>query len=63
MKNDDPRDMNLDQQINSYEERISLLEDCIRSGSGDPSRINAELDHAYRQVALLKIRKMMDFNG
>lgn len=52
--------MNLDQQISQYEDCISRLEDRIRFGSGDHSKLSIDLENAYQQVALLKIRKMMN---
>ncbi len=59
MDRKDDHDMNLDHQIKLYEDRISMLEDSIRSCSGDHSEIEMDLDLAYQQVTLLKIRKMM----
>lgn len=55
--------MNLDQQIKSIEENITLLEECRRNCEGDPTRFDEDLNEAYRQVALLKIRKMMDMKA
>ncbi len=69
--------MSFDQQIKIYEDRITQLEEIKRtllSKSGDfsgmngneivenyLSRINVDLDENYQHVAILKIRKMMDF--
>ncbi len=63
MDNDDHRNLNLDQQIKFYEDRISRLEELKRTSHGVPSRVNEDLDRAYRQVALLKIRKMMNMTA
>jgi hypothetical protein len=60
---DGSHEMNLDQQIKSIEENITLLEECRRNCEGDPTRFDEDLDEAYRQVALLKIRKMMDMKA
>ncbi len=57
------RDMNLDQQIKSVEENITILEECRRNCAGDPSQFEKDLDHAYQQMALLKIRKMMNMKA
>lgn len=51
--------MNLDRQIKKYEDCINRLEDSKRDRHGDPSRLDDELDKAYQQITLLKIRKMM----
>lgn len=51
--------MNLDQQIKTFEECITRLEQCRRNGFGDTERIKLELDKAYEQMAVLRIRKMM----
>ena len=59
MKNKDYDQMNLEKQIKSYEDCISRLEECKRTGSGDTSTLPEDLEKAYQQVALLKIRKMM----
>ncbi len=59
MENENDQNMNLDQQIKSFEDRITAIEEYMRSGSGDPSQLAKDLDQAYQQVALLKIRKMM----
>jgi hypothetical protein len=59
MHKDNYRRMNLDRQIELYEDCINRLEDCWRAGSGDSSKIKNELDKAYQQVTLLKIRRMM----
>jgi hypothetical protein len=69
--------MSFDQQIKIYEDRITQLEEIKRtllSKSGYfpginnneifenyLSRINVDLDENYEHVAILKIRKMMDF--
>ena len=69
--------MSFDQQIKIYEDRITLLEEMKRTLltnsdyfsriSDDEiienylSRINVDLDENYQHVAILKIRKMMDF--
>lgn len=60
MKNDDHNDMSMDQQIKYYEDCISRLEESKKTISGDCTRICLDLEKAYQQVALLKIRKMMD---
>ena len=52
--------MNLDKQIKTYEDCIARLEECKRNGIEDPSRIGEDLDRAYEQITLLKIRKMME---
>jgi hypothetical protein len=69
--------MSLDQQILIYEDRINQLEEMKRTlltnngnftGKEDSnlsdnyiSRINVDLDENYQHVAILKIRKMMEF--
>jgi hypothetical protein len=61
------QDMNLDQQIMLYEDRINQLEQMKRtlilqsSDNNDLSRVNVDLDETYEQIAVLKIRKMMGF--
>ena len=55
--------MNPDKQIKIYEDCIARLEECKRKGSGDLSRLCEDLDKAYEQVALLKIRKMMEMSA
>ena len=52
--------MNMDQQIKYYEDCISRLEESKKTISGDSTRICEDLEKAYQQVTLLKIRKMMD---
>ena len=59
MNMDEFRNMSFEQQIKYYEDHISSLEDCRRTGSGDISRLCMDIDNAYQQIALLKIRKMM----
>ncbi|MFC2115698.1 hypothetical protein ACFLTU_04445 [Bacteroidota bacterium] len=59
MNKDKPQQMNLDQQIKYYEDCIARLEECKKAISGDPSRICEDLNNAYQQITLLKIRKMM----
>ena len=54
--------MNLDKQIKTYEDSISRLEDCKRNGSGDTSLLCEDLNRAYEQITLLKIRRMMEMN-
>jgi hypothetical protein len=71
-------DMNLDQQIQACETRISQLEHLkhswhLHSSDNMPSRNNSSpdqqdlehieksLDENYRQMALLKIRRMMGY--
>lgn len=51
--------MILDRQIKMYEDCINRMEESRRNGSGDLSRLDSDLEDAYRQVALLKIRRMM----
>ena len=51
--------MNLDRQIKMYEDSINRLEDSKRTLQGDSFRLDDELDKAYQQITLLKIRKMM----
>jgi hypothetical protein len=51
--------MKLDRQIEIYEDCINRLEESKRNGFGDLSQLDSDLEHAYRQVALLKIRRMM----
>ena len=51
--------MNLDRQIKLYEDCISRLEELKRAGTGDVSKVEFELEQAYRQASLLKIRRMM----
>ena len=51
--------MNLEQQIKIYEDCISRLEECKRAGSGDQYQLSEDLDNAYKQISLLRIRKMM----
>lgn len=53
--------MNLDRQIKLYEDCIARMEECRRSGSGDLSKLNQDIEEAYKQVALLKIRKELNF--
>ncbi len=53
----------MEQQIKYYEDCISRLEDCKKIISGDRTRVCKDLDDAYRQIALLKIRKMMGMNA
>ncbi len=71
------KDMNLDQQIQACEDRISQLEQMKRTmvtksgdlqtehnkSTSDPdiNRINADLDEHYQHYTVLKIRRMMDF--
>ena len=52
--------MNLEQQIKSFEDCIARLEETKRTGSADPSRLDQDLEKAYEQIALLRIRLMMD---
>jgi len=52
--------VNLEHQIKVYEECITRLEKCRQSGSGDCSRLDREIENAYQQIALLKIRQSMD---
>ena len=59
MNKDNHNHMNLEKQIKFYEDHISSLEECKRANSGDISLICNELNNAYQQIALLKIRKMM----
>jgi len=59
MKNEDYDQMNLEKQIKTYEDCISRLEECKRTGSGDPSTLSEDLEKAYQQITLLKIRHMM----
>jgi hypothetical protein len=59
MDKENHRKMNLDRQIELYEDCINRLEQCKRAGTGDPSKIENELEKAYQQVTLLKIRRMM----
>ncbi len=63
MDNDGHCNLNLDQQIKLFEDQISRLEELKRTTPGAPFRVNEDLDRAYRQVALLKIRKMMDMTA
>lgn len=51
--------MILDRQIKLYEDCINRLEESKRNGSGDLSQLDSDLEHAYRQMTLLKIRRMM----
>ena len=51
--------MILDRQIKIYEDCINRLEESKRNGSGDLAKLEIDLEYAYHQVALLKIRKMM----
>ena len=72
------KDMNLDQQIQACESRISQLEQLKHSwhlstsndhpsgnaastGQPDLEHIEQSLDENYRQIALLKIRRMMGY--
>ncbi|MFC2098304.1 hypothetical protein ACFLTA_06510 [Bacteroidota bacterium] len=55
--------MNLDKQIKFYEDCITRLEECKRKGTEDLSRLSEEQDKAYEQIALLKIRKMMEMSA
>jgi len=59
MSKDTHNEMNLDQQIKSFEDSINRLEECRRIEMGDLSQLDKDLENAYRQVTLLKIRKMM----
>jgi hypothetical protein len=59
MSEDTHSEMNLDQQIKLFEDSINRIEECRRIGTGDLSQLDIDLENAYRQVALLKIRKMM----
>jgi hypothetical protein len=59
MKNKDYDQMKMEKQIKTYEDCISRLEECKRTGSGDPSTISKDLETAYQQITLLKIRQMM----
>jgi hypothetical protein len=51
--------MNLDRQIRTYEDCIARLEESKRRGGVDLSKVEKDLENAYRQVSLLRIRKMM----
>lgn len=51
--------MNLENQIRTYEDCIARLEELKRAGSGDISRICNDLEKAYEQIAVLRIRQMM----
>ncbi len=53
--------MDIDQQIRRCEERILRLEDDRRNAFGDQEKMDASLDEQYRQVTILKIRKMMGY--
>jgi hypothetical protein len=52
--------MNPEQQIKQYEDCITRLEEARNDGSVDQSSASREIENAYRQIALLKIRKSMD---
>jgi hypothetical protein len=54
--------MNLDRKIKLYEDCIARLEELRRSGIGDLKEIERDIESAYQQVALLKIRKQMDLS-
>ncbi len=60
MANKIKRRVDLDRQIEFYEDCISRLEERRRAGIGDGSRLEIELEQAYKQSALLKIRRMMN---
>jgi hypothetical protein len=69
--------MSLDQQIQACEDRINQLEQMKRNLVSDLdnlqtntnnstsesylNRINVDLDENYQHIAVLKIRRMMDF--
>lgn len=69
--------MSLDQQIQACEDRINQLEQMKRNLVSDSdnvqtntnnstsesylNRINVDLDENYQHIAVLKIRRMMDF--
>ena len=69
--------MSLDQQIQACEDRINQLEQMKRNLVSDSdnvqtntnnstpesylNRINIDLDENYQHIAVLKIRRMMDF--
>ncbi len=71
------KNMSLDQQIKIYEDRITELEQIkrtllMKTGNSSEqrdsdvsenyiSRINVDLDENYQHIAILKIRKMMEF--
>ena len=71
------KDMNLDQQIQACENRISQLEQIkrtmitksndlqaegnINTSGNDINKIKADLDEHYQHYTVLKIRKMMGF--
>jgi hypothetical protein len=59
MEEKNHNDMNLEQQIKRCEEHIAFLEESKRAGTGNQARISKNLEEAYTQAALLKIRKSM----
>ncbi len=53
--------MSIDQQIILCEEKIARLEEYRRRAGNNPGQEDRSLDETYEQIALLKIRKMMDY--
>lgn len=53
--------MSIDQQIRNCEEKIARLEQNKQNQGHTQGRIEKSLDEQYEQIALLKIRKMMDY--
>ena len=51
----------IEQQIKLCQERITRLEEYKRGSWENRERIEKDLDRAYQQIALLKIRQMMNF--
>jgi len=62
MEKDEIINMNIEQQIRFYEDQINRLEQSNRS-SGDTGRLSEDLNRAYQQLSLLKIRRMMNMNA
>ena len=53
--------MNIEQRIKDCEDKIARLEEFRRQRGVDTSLLDRNLNEQYEQIALLRIRKMMDY--
>jgi hypothetical protein len=53
--------ISFDQQIKDCEEKIARLEEDRRRTEKRPEHLDRSINEQYEQVALLRIRKMMDY--
>ena len=50
----------MDRQIKVKEDYIARLEESRRTGSGNDAKLDHDIENAYQQIALLKIREFMN---